>query len=173
MIDAPDRPSPRFPEAAVARAIDEMRQIIAKLQANQADLCLTQGACGADLLFSECCLDAQVPVQWLQPFAEPEFIQRSVAVGGEKWQARYDEIRSRLDRPIRAMPTELGPQSGDPFELCNQWLVGSARAYGEQRLHMVCLWDGKPGSPGGTGHLLSLVTDPRVPRWRVDTRQLI
>jgi len=63
---------------------------------------LTQGACGGDLLFTEACLKRGVQVHWLQPFAEPEFIERSVVRGGQAWRQRYLDARAGLTAPRRA-----------------------------------------------------------------------
>ena len=80
LVDAPGREPPRFPESAVPQAKRWIESVLETLDADASDLAYTQGACGGDLLFTEACQARAVPVQWLQPFDEPEFIARSVAI---------------------------------------------------------------------------------------------
>jgi hypothetical protein len=160
MIDAPGRAVPRFPphiEPAVAvRIADALDQ----LRAGDADLALTQGACGGDILFSEACLARGVRLAWLQPFEEAEFLEKSVAVGGESWVRRYRAAKAGLQTAPLAAPSELGALGQDvgPYERCNLWLLVSAAAFGGERLRCICLWDGGGGDgPGGTAHMLEQV----------------
>jgi tetratricopeptide (TPR) repeat protein len=173
MVDAPDRPTPRFPldkapiaEAAIAKALD-------KLGAGPEDLALTQGASGGDLIFIEACQTRGVRVQLLQPFKEPEFIERSVAPAAGDWRSRFFAVKGKLTLPTLCMPNELGPSKRDPFERCNQWLLYTALAYGPEKVRFVCLWNGGGGDgPGGTQHMREEVKK-RTGRvdW-LDTRKL-
>lgn len=160
MVDAPDRPTPRFPSSKIpmaARAIDEA---LDGLAAGPGDLALTQGACGGDLLFTEVCLRRAIDVRWLQPFVEREFIEASVLVGGEDWLRRYEEAKAALAEPPRAAPEALGPPppgrgEADPYERCNLWLLHTALSLGGDKTSLVCLWDGGGGDgPGGTAHMV-------------------
>lgn len=173
LVDAPDRAPPRFPEAHVADAARRIRLALEELQVGAQDLGYTQGACGGDLLFTEACQALGMPVQWMQPFAEDEFIARSVALRGAVWRARYDAVRERLDRPLLAMPDCLGVTTGDPFERCNQWMLERALAHGADRLRALVLWNGQGGDgPGGTEHLVRIANVlGRTAIW-IDTRTL-
>jgi tetratricopeptide (TPR) repeat protein len=178
LIDAPDRLAPRFPAAKEPIAAQRIAQALEDLAAGPDDMALTQGACGGDILFTEACLQRGVRMHWLQPFLEPEFMERSVVCGGEVWRERYLDLRDRLAAPPRAAPTELGEPphgagEGCPYERCNRWLLYAALARGVDRVRLVCLWDGGGGDgPGGTAHMYGEV-------WRrtgrvtwIDTRQL-
>jgi hypothetical protein len=173
MVDAPDRDPPRFPESAVPAAGKRVVEALHELGAGADDLGYTQGACGGDLLFTEACQSLGVPVQWMQPFDEDEFIQRSVALRGGHWTSRYGSARAKLDRPVLSMPAHLGVTAGDPFERCNQWLLERALTHGANRLRVIVLWNGQGGDgPGSTAHLMQLVRSlGREPLW-IDTRQL-
>ncbi len=158
MVDAPDRQPPRFPDtqekldAAAQRIADALTQF----DAGPDDLALTQGACGGDLLFTEACQQRGVNVQWLQPFSEPQFIEKSVASRGESWRARYLAVKAKLTRAIRSAPEELGipPKSTDPYQRCNLWLLYTALSYGISKVQFICLWNGEGGDgPGGTAHM--------------------
>jgi hypothetical protein len=75
MVDAPDRAVARLPAAKVAAARE---RIVAALDAGPADLGLTRGAAGGDLMFAEACLERAVPLRLLLPLAEGDFVAQSL-----------------------------------------------------------------------------------------------
>ena len=158
MIDAPGRQPSRFPSEKESVAAQKIAETLDKLGAGPEDVALTQGASGGDLLFTEACQQRGVKVQWLQPFDEPEFIQRSVICSGEAWRDRYLKAKAALTITpcVRTAPAELGlpPKGVDPYERCNLWLFYTALSYGISKVQFVCLWDGGGGDgPGGTAHM--------------------
>ena len=158
MVDAPDRQPPRFPDKpeTLTAAARRIADALANLDAGPDDLALTQGACGGDLLFTEACQERGVDVQWLQPFPEPEFIEKSVISRGESWRARYLAAKATLTRAIRSAPEALGPppKGTDPYRRCNLWLLYTALSYGIANVQFICLWNGEGGDgPGGTAHM--------------------
>lgn len=162
MVDAPDRPTPRFPLSHEAGARAALAQALDALQAGPEDLALTQGAAGGDLLFTEAALARGVRVVWLQPLPEPEFLQASVlaSAGAETWRARYFAAKARLAEAPRCMPQELGPppRGVSVWERANQWLLHTALAHGPDKARAVVLWDGGGGDgPGGTRHMMEEV----------------
>ena len=175
MIDAPDRRTPRFPAIKESIAAQKISEALDKLGAGPEDLALTQGACGGDLLFTEACQQRNVTMQWMQPFHEPEFIQKSVICRGEAWRNRYLAAKAKLTTAIRSAPEKLGslPEGIDPYERCNLWLLHTALAYGVEKVHFICLWDGGGGdSPGGTAHMYEEVKDRTGNVTWIDTRTL-
>ena len=78
IMDAPDRPTPRFPADKEAAVTQRIAQALDALGAGSGDLALCQAAAGGDLLFLEACAQRGVRCQILLPFAEPEFIERSI-----------------------------------------------------------------------------------------------
>jgi tetratricopeptide (TPR) repeat protein len=178
LVDAPDRPTPRFPADKVARASEAIAATLVQLDAGSEDLALTQGACGGDLLFTEACRRQGTRVLWLQPFAEADFITASVLGGGADWHRRYLESRMALAEPPRAAPEALGPVPpghGDsyPYERCNLWLLYSALAWGPDRLSLIALWDGAGGDgAGGTEHMIEEVRRRTGRVHWIDTRKL-
>lgn len=155
LIDTPDRATLRFPPAKESIAAQKIAEALDRLGAGPDDLVLTQGACGGDLLFTEACQQRGVKVHWLQPFREPDFIEKSVVPGGESWRNCYLDAKAKLAAPIRSTPEELGdppPNSdpGYPYERCNLWLLYTALARGVDKVRFVCLWNGGGGDgPGG------------------------
>ena len=108
MIDKPGRQPPRFPASKEPIAAQKIAEALQKLGAGPEDLALTQGACGGDLLFTEACQQRGVKVQWLQPFDEPTFIQKSVVCHSETWRERYLKAKAKLTTTIRSAPESLG-----------------------------------------------------------------
>lgn len=178
MIDQPNRAVPRFPAEKAGLAATAIDNALEDMQAGPDDLALTQGACGGDLVFTEACLRRGVRVYWLQPFAEPEFIQHSVAWAGASWHQRYLAAKAALAAPPRAAPAELGPPpegmaAGYEYERCNLWLLYTALALGPDTVDFLCLWDGGGGDgPGGTAHLFREVERRGGRVRRIDPRAL-
>ena len=163
MIDVPGRTPPRFPASKESIAAQKIAETLDKLGAGPDDLALTQGACGGDLLFTEACQQRGVKVHWLQPFREPEFIQKSVVQSDELWRQRYLDAKTKLAAPIRSAPDELGEppayaERGYAYERCNLWLLYTALACGVDKVNFICLWNGGGGDgPGGTEHMYNEV----------------
>src|SRR5690606_21643037 len=111
MIDAPDRTTPRFPNDKADLGGRKIAEALDALGAGEGDLALTQGAAGGDILFAEACMQRGVRTLLLQPFREPEFIQKSIlpSAEGDRWRARYFALKAQLKDPPRSMPVELGP----------------------------------------------------------------
>lgn len=92
MIDAPDRPKPRFPahlepvvSAAIGRCIRE----------NHLGFAYCSAACGADILFIEQMLAQGGEVNIVLPFQREDFIRTSVAFAGQGWVERFDRALAR------------------------------------------------------------------------------
>jgi len=163
MIDVLVRKPARFPAEKESIAAQKIGEELDKLGAGPDDLALTQGACGGDLLFTEACQQRGMQVHWLQPFREPDFIQKSVVQSSDVWRQRYLDAKAKLAAPIRHAPEELGEQPpnsepGYPYERCNLWLLYTALGCGVDRVRFVCLWNGEGGDgPGGTAHMYNEV----------------
>jgi hypothetical protein len=164
MIDAPGRPQPRFPpdkEGIAAAAIDAK---LNELGAGDTDLALCGGACGGDLLFAEACLRRGLRrglrLELRIPFDEPAFLTTSVRFAGERWQARYFEVKRNAKTTLLVMPDELGatPAGVDSYARNNLWQLYSALAWGPDKVRFVCLWNRQGGDgPGGTQHMYDTV----------------
>ncbi len=173
MIDAPDRPEPRFPpenEGSAARAIAD---VLDALDIGPEDLAVSSGACGGDLLFAEAMNSRGARLELYLPFDEPTFVERSVDFANADWHARFVAIRSIA--ALHSMPDERPPLADgeDPYEQVNVWMLEEASRFGADKVDFVCLWDGKGGDgPGGTRHLLEAVAANHGRIHRIDTTLL-
>ena len=114
-------------------------------------------------------------MQWLQPFDEPTFIQKSVVCHTQTWLVRYQAAKAKLTTKIRSAPEELGPllPGIDPYERCNLWLLSTALSYGNDKVQFICLWDGGEGDGrGGTAHMYREVNCRTGQVTWIDTRTL-
>jgi hypothetical protein len=156
MIDAPNRPEPRFPAAQEAVAARAITNTLDTLDAGPEDLALCSGACGGDILFAEACLQRGVHLEMRLPFAIPIFLEKSVTFAGEGWRNRFYAIKDNPLTSTLIMPDELGPTTADenPYVRTNLWLLYTALAWGEEKVHFICLWNRQGGDgPGGTEHM--------------------
>jgi hypothetical protein len=177
MVDAPGRAVARFPSVLVAEAGRRIAAALAEIDAGPADVALTQGAAGGDLLFAEACLARAVPLRLLLPLFESEFVAESLlpVADGAAWHARYRAVVARLAEAPSEAPRVLGPLGAgeDVFVRGNLWLLDSALAFGAERLRCICLWDGGGGDgPGGTRHLVDAVRAAGGTVLRIDTGTL-
>lgn len=179
MIDRVGRPTPRFPpacEPAVATAIDAR---LSSLNAGPADLAITQGACGTDLLFAEAMLERGAKVHLHLPFSEERFIEESVDFPKAAssmpvdWRARFLAVRHHASTQLTVMSAGSGAGSADVFERCNQWMLESSLAFGADKVRFICVWNGAGGDgPGGTEHMRRVVAQSGGAEFWIDTRQV-
>lgn len=175
MLDTPDRAAPRFPadkETAAARAIAAK---LDELGMGAEDLAICGGACGGDTLFAEAALARGCQLRLFLQFAEPDFLQASVAFAGESWVDRYYAIKENPHTRIRTQPDELGPlpKAMNPYVRNNLWQIYTALAHGPDKVRFVSLWNGEGGSgPGGTQDMVEMVKKHAGRVSILDTRQV-
>ena len=175
MIDAPDRVEPRFTasqEAVAARAINNT---LDTLKAGPEDLALCSGACGGDILFAEACLQRGVRLEVRLPFAIPTFLEKSVTFAGEDWRTRFFAIKDNPLTTLFILPDEPLPSATDEnaYVRTNCWMIDSAFAREEQKVHFICLWNRQGGdSEGGTEHMYNEVTRRSGQVHLLDTNKL-
>lgn len=176
MLDAPGRAGTRFPAAKETRAAAAIAGKLDELGMTAGDLAICGGACGGDILFAEAALARGCRVELYLQFAEPEFLQASVAFAGEDWVERYYALKAREDRVgIRVQTEELGPPPAEvnPYERNNLWQLFNALAHGPDQVRFLALWNGEGGQgPGGTRHMVETVRKYAGRVALLDTRAL-
>jgi hypothetical protein len=150
LIDAPDRPTPRFPPALVPAVQAEIRARLTRLHL---PVVYTSAACGADLIFVEAALELGAEVNVVLPFDREDFVRTSVAPGGDAWTARFERALTRAARVI--MATEERYLDDDVlFEHGAMLLEGLCvlrAAQLETAPALLCVADAAaPGAVGGT-----------------------
>ncbi len=89
MIDAANRPIPRFPESLVP----EIKQSIKNsIRTQNAQIGYSSLACGGDILFAEAMEEAGGEVNLFLPFAEKDFLATSIEFAGPEWVNRYKRL---------------------------------------------------------------------------------
>jgi hypothetical protein len=144
-------------ESAVAQRIAGK---FAELGASSDDLAIGGAACGADILFAEAAVKIGMHVEFHLPLHEPAFLAASVNFAGDQWRGRFYQLKNLPITTTRIMPGELGPTptDRDVFSRNNIWMLYTARAWGDERLRFLALWDGKGGDgPGGTKDMVDRV----------------
>jgi tetratricopeptide (TPR) repeat protein len=175
MIDAPDRPEPRFPVDKEKVAAAAIAATLEKLNAGADDVALCGGACGGDLLFAEAALERGVKLELRLAFDEPTFLQKSVSFAPGNWTERYFKVKSHPNTTILVMPEVLGelPPAANPFARLNLWQLYTSLAWGPEKVRFVCLWNRKGGDgPGGTQHMFETVQKYSGRVYVIDTTTL-
>ncbi|MGZ6613114.1 MAG: tetratricopeptide repeat-containing protein [Solirubrobacteraceae bacterium] len=160
MIDAPDRPKPRFPPEKEATVRDRIAAILDGWGAGDGDLAICGGARGADMLFAELCVDRGVHVRLAIPTAQSDFLSSSVRLDGSDWETRFFELLDRCEVVYQAERLGAAPDGTSVFARNNRWIINmalteadvDATAGAAQQLCAMLVWDEQPTAdgPGGT-----------------------
>ena len=167
MIDAPNRPEPRFPPTAAAEA--EARRLIREAIEKEQKLAggglrgIAGGACGSDILFHEVCQELGIPTQVFLAVARERFSAESVQHGGPDWVERFNRLCDRVPpRELGGDTTLLPPwlrgrHDYSVWQRNNLWMLFNALAL-DLPLTLIALWDqGVADGPGGTADLVEQV----------------
>jgi len=152
LIDVPGRKMARFPPRKEETVRLPIAKQLARWNAGADDMSICGGACGADILFAEACLERGARVLLLIPLPEDAFVKRSVAFADADWEARYRALRVRCE--TRFQHEALGPpaEGENVFERNNLWCLDTARALVPfDRVHAILVWDEKPTGDGRGG----------------------
>lgn len=163
MIDAPDRETPRFPEAKAEAVRAEIVRILEQWGIGAGDLAVCGGACGADILFAEECLKRGTTIRLLLAQDVGDFARDSVQHAGSDWVRRFHALREKAQ--VATLPARLGEAPNDVsiYARINLWIINTARveAAGRAKIHALLVWDEKPtgDGPGGTSDFQNRVTN--------------
>jgi hypothetical protein len=161
LVDAPGRSPPRFPDERVPAVAVRVAELFEDWSVGRGDLVISGGARGADILFAECALDRGASVRLLLALPPAQFIQRSVASPGGRWEERFHRLLPRCQ--VDVLPEERLAAGQSRFEVVNAWMLDEAlRLPG--RVVAVLVWDELPaGKQGGTAGMAALLRGHRIP----------
>ena len=169
MIDAKDRPKPRFPadKEAEAKALirAELTDIIQGNDEYEFEG-LASAAPGGDILFHEVCKELEITTKICLPMTSDEYVAEIFKDHNlNNWRSRFiamkdnHEILELSDRP--GLPNWLQASGKNPWERGNQWVLQMVEAYDAAKRTLVVLWDGKgqENELGGTAHMVQLARE--------------
>ncbi len=149
MVDAPDRPAPRFPASLIGRVSAAIHDAIVQ---HGVEIGVAGAACGGDILFLEAMQGLGKETIIVLPHPAEAFRKVSVTEsGGEEWGRRFDAVISNATEVI-----VLAPHLGEDLAYQFQGAVMAGIALQRARAidgHAIglALWDGQQGGVGGTG----------------------
>jgi hypothetical protein len=163
MMDAPDRETPRFPKekAEVVRA--KIAQQLERWEIGAGDLAVCGGACGADVLFAEECLQRGAQLRLLLAQEIDDFVRDSVRHAGNDWVQRFHALCEKAE--VATQPERLGkaPDDVSIYARTNLWIINTARveAPDSAKIRALLVWDEKStgDGPGGTSDFEQKVRD--------------
>jgi hypothetical protein len=180
-IDAPNRPTPRFPAAKEAEAramiLDAVAQI--KARTNGGLVGLSGGASGGDILFHEVCEDLGIPSHMYLVLPKNEYIKASVADAGAVWVERFNRLCQNLKPKILSDSDRLprwlrGKKGYNIWQRSNLWMLYSALYLSREQLTLLALWNGVAGDgPGGTDDMVQRAVDRGATFIHLDARKLL
>ena len=143
----------RFPPEAEMVAKKKIDEVLNSLGATCG---YSSAACGTDILFLETLAERGGETHVFLPFSKDEFIETSVRRAGGNWIARFEHV---LDHATSVHYVTNEGYYGDDslFSFCNQVMLGFAAMRGrglDEDPNLMVIWDGNPGSMGGTGELV-------------------
>ncbi len=171
MIDAKDRPQPRFPaykEAAVKKKIvDLLLQQKEKFQSLKG---IASGACGSDTLFLEACIQLNIPAEIYLAYPEEEFKKGSVSFAGENWDNRFDKLVATL--PVHVLAENKNTDM-NVYEQTNEWMLHNALKSGGDNMTLIAVWNGSGGDgKGGTAHMVKMAEEKGAEVQIIDVKKI-
>lgn len=123
-------------------------QIAAALDETGSSIAYGSLACGADMMIAEALIERGGEVHIVLPFAENDFLETSVKMGGEEWLPRYEHARA-LAASVTFAAQMPFVNDDHQFAYCSKLAMGTARLRSKtMQTHAVQLavWDGAPGT---------------------------
>jgi hypothetical protein len=164
LVDRPDRPVPRFPQARVSWVADRVREICDEWRIGPATTVITGGARGADIIAAEEGVVRGAAVILCLASPPERFVRESVELGGTDWADRFRRLLAIADVRQLADP----PDGAAVFARTNEWIVDLARTI-DPEPQAVSEWNGREGDGvGGTADMVRRMgLDPGDRRLRI------
>jgi len=146
MVDAPDRPTPRFPPEKV----EAVRKAIAEqLRKRKIGYGFSSAARGSDLLFLEELGKMGGRARVFLPFPREEFKKTSVGYG---WDDRFDKALNAHEVVELSAQVPQADKQPEAYANCNRKILEEAttkaKALNEEPL-LIAVWNGDSGDGGG------------------------
>ena len=153
MLDAPERPQPRFP-ASTERII--YKRILHTLRQWETKIGFSSASGGADILFLEALKELGAETNIVLPHPPELFIETSVAcVAGGDWVARFKRVLADA-RQVTELSASVGDQVTYHFNgivMAGLATLRCSQLHGN--LRGLTVWDLDAGYVGGTGSTVS------------------
>jgi hypothetical protein len=188
MIDAPDRPTPRFPADKERVAREKIRQtVVSEMESGAGVACgYAGGASGGDILFHEVCKELGIPTRLYLAVPPQDYVRKSVMKAGQQWVdcfwRLYNERSAQKQVRVMCDVTDVSDDREylpawlrekpdyNIWQRNNLWMLFNALdeacdpRSGDPNITLIALWDGKTGDgPGGTGDLVDKVENLGAP----------
>lgn len=160
MVDAPDRPNPRFPAYEVPRVAAEVRDVLKGWRVGDGTTLITGGARGGDIIAAEAARARGAALRLVLALPPDQFEHTSVAIPNSDWSSRFRALLEVSDVEI------VSQTDGDVFARTNEAIIAHARRI-DPELHALVVWDGERGDgAGGTSDFVKRLgleeDDPRL-----------
>jgi hypothetical protein len=166
-LDAPNRPTERFPARSEERARKMIRDKLTELRTQTSGRLIGYAGCasGGDILFHEVCDELDIPTTVLLVGPRQPYIKESVQDAGPEWVRRFDDVVKRRGNAVRELTPDLklprwlrSVEGFDIWQHNNLWTLHTALAHGGDKVVLIALWNHAKGDgPGGTEHMVSEV----------------
>ena len=142
MIDEPARATPRFPARAERPVAVAIAATLDAWEIGPADVVITQGARGADLLVAEAALERGARSEVLLAAPADDIVRSSVALPGTDWEARFRRVLEHSAVDVQPADTP------EPFARNNRRALDVATV-GGRRPAVLVVTSGDGGGSGG------------------------
>jgi hypothetical protein len=176
-IDAPNRPTARFPVAKEGQARAMIYDAVTNIKAKSDGklLGISGGASGGDILFHEVCEELNIPSQMYLVLPRNDYIKASVADSGPGWVERFDRLYDKLKAKVLSDSDRLprwlrAKKDYSIWQRSNLWMLHNALYISQEHLTLMALWNGSSGDgPGGTEDMVKRAVDRGATFVHLDT----
>jgi len=151
MVDAPDRPTPRFAAGQASRVTREIAEVFRRWGVGPGTTVVCGGARGTDIIAAESGLALGATVRVCLALPPDDFEARSVALPDTDWSTRFRTLLGHAE--VRVLGDHVGgaPRGDEVFVRTNEWMVAEATSLAGGRPHALVVWNGGGGDGvGGT-----------------------
>ncbi len=181
MIDAPNRPEPRFPASMVEVAKQKIAETIASEQQIAGGILFGVAGCasGGDILFHQVCEAMNISTRIFLALPKDLYVRESVATAGPEWVEQFHRlVRTHSVRVLhesKELPRWLQEKPDyNIWQRNNLWNLHNAlAAVGGENVTLIALWNGGGGDgPGGTADMVHEARERGAKTIILDTKEI-